>query len=152
MRVKRLFLACSLAACAVAPVASPAAAQEDPCSDWPWVYVWLVPPPPAGPWVVNDNGTLTIRGDVVAGDAGALVDYYEANATRFVGCTLAQVARASSPVVDCIAAAAGPILSNPDPVSRYVEIDGLVVQVHYERALNDAIAIANCNGIVHYGG
>lgn len=151
MRAKRLFLACSLAACAAAPMAAPAAAQEDPCSDWPWVYVWVVPPSPAGPWVENENGTLTVRGDVLTSDLAALVDYYESNAERFVGCTLALVGGVSSPVVDCMVAEAEPILSSPDPVSRYVEADGGVVQVHYERALNDAIAIANCNGIVHYG-
>ncbi|HEX2059049.1 MAG TPA: hypothetical protein VHI71_11865 [Actinomycetota bacterium] len=152
MRKLRLLIACFIAACSVVPLAPPAAAQSDGCDDWPSIYVWIVPPFWEEQYVEDENGTLTIRGDLAAGRAAWLADYYESNATRFVDCTLQVVSSVTSPITTCLAAATEPILSSPDPVGRYVEAEtNLVVKVHYERAFSDAVATANCNGIVRYG-
>lgn len=147
MRKMRVLLACFIAACTAVPLASPASAQDETCSDWPWVYVWLVPPFWQETYVENENGTLTIRGDLVAGRAAWLADYYTGQAERFVGCTQQAVSDLTTPLAECLTAAAAPIVSSPDPVSRYVEAGtDLVVKVHYQRALDDASALASCPG------
>lgn len=156
MRKMRLLIACFIAACSAVPLASPAAAQSEGCDDWPWIYVWIVPTFWEESYVEDENGTLTIRGDLAAARAAWLVDYYKSNAERFVDCTVlfaTELATSlTSPITDCLAAATEPILSSPDPVGRYVEAGtDLVVRVHHEQAFADAVAIANCNGVVRYG-
>ena len=153
MRKTRLFLACFITACTAVPLASPAAAQDETCADWPWVYVWLVPPLVGEEYVELGEGTITIRGDRAAARAAAIVDHYVTNIERFVGCTQQVVDGIATPFAECVAAAAEPILSSPDPVARYVRVGtDLVVTIDYGQALVDAGAIANCTGTVTSGG
>ncbi len=154
MRKMRLLLACSIAACLAVPMAAPASAQETECpSDWAGQFVFgLVPPIPVFQPVELDEETITIRGDLVAAEAGALVDYYVTRTETFLSCLQEYVVENATPYVDCLDEASAPILTSPDPVARYVEAGtDLVVKVHYARALGDVAAIFNCNGIVTYG-
>lgn len=159
MRVSRLLLACFVAACSAAPLASPALAQDpEECpTDFAGLYVLsLVPPLPVLPAVEIDEETITIRGDLLAESLEALPGYYVSNTETFLTC-LQQfvdetVAGLVTPYSDCIEAAAGPILTSPDPVSRYVEVGtDLVVKIHHAQLRRDVIALFNCNGIVTSG-
>lgn len=154
MRKMRLFLACFIAACTAVPLASPASAQEPDCSSFPWVYVWLVPPLwEAEEYVELGEGTITIRGDRVAARAAAIADHYVTSIDTFVRCTHQAVDGVATPFAECVAAAAAPILSSPDPVARYVQAGtDLVVTIDYGQALVDAGAIANCTGTITHGG
>lgn len=153
MRKMRILLACFIAACSAVPLASPAAAQEPDCSGWPWVYTWIVPPPGEGAIVELGDGTVTVRGGVAIAQATALVDYYRSHLATFVACTQEVAEGVSSPVTDCIAAEAAPVFSDPDPIGRYLHVGAdLSVTIDYGRLLDDVIGIANCNGIVTYGG
>lgn len=154
MRVSRLLIACFVAACSAVPLASPALAQDPECpSDWAGQYLLaLIPPIPAFTPVEFDEETITIRGDLVAGEAAALIDHYVSNTETFLGCLQQYVNALVTPYAECVSEESAPILTSPDPVSRYVEVGAnLVIEVHYAQAIEDVAAIFNCNGIVTYG-
>ncbi|HYP23167.1 MAG TPA: hypothetical protein VEV43_06315 [Actinomycetota bacterium] len=154
MRVSRLLIACLVAACSAVPLASPALAQDPECpSDWAGQYLLsLIPPIPAFEPVEFDEETITIRGDLVAGEAAALIDHYVSNTETFLTCLQEYVDGLVSPYADCVSERSAPVLTSPDPVGRYVEVGAdLVVKVHYAQAMADVVAIFNCNDIVTYG-
>ena len=155
MRKIRLLIACCIAACLAVPMASPATAQEPECpQNWVGDFLSdLIPPNPSGPLVEFDEETLTIRGDVVAGNVVALADFYTSRIEGFLSCLQQAVHGTVTPYADCIRATTDDILASPDVVARYVEVGtDLVVKVHYAQALRDVVAIFNCNRIVTYGG
>lgn len=153
MRTTRLLLACSIAACLAAPLASPAAAEEPDCTDFAVEFLLgLVPPTPDLQVVELDEETLTVRGDNALAAAGALADHYVSTTQTFLSCLQQAATALATPYRDCVEQRSQPILASPDPVGRYVEAGAdLVVRVHYAQAVEDVRRIFNCNGIVTYG-
>lgn len=153
MSKTRVFLACCIAACMAVPIASPAAAQEDTCPDlWFSLGVLSWAPNPTTEYLELGGGSITIRGDLAAADAAGAADYLATSAVTFVGCQAEWAVGLVTPYADCVLAAAAPILASPDLAARYVEVGtDLVVRIHYGQALDDGIALFNCNGIVTSG-
>lgn len=154
MNKTRLLLACCIVTGMAVPLATPAAAQEAECpATWTSDTIAALLPDVSAQYVELGEGTITIRGDRAAAEAAQLVaDYRNAVETSLVCAqelTLGNVA----PYVECVQAEAAPILSSPDPAGRYLTVGAdLVVTIDYGQALDDVIAIANCNGIVTSGG
>lgn len=155
MRASRLLLACLTAASLAAPLASPAAAQEEADCPPDWVGVFLTalrPPDPSVQAIELDGETLTIRGDNVVAAGAGLAGYYVSTTETFLSCLRQHVTDNATPYRDCVAERSEPVLTSPDPVGRYVEAGtDLVVKVHYAQAVADVVSIFNCNGIVTYG-
>ena len=156
MSKTRLLLACCVASLALAvPTAPPAAADETPCPEGYAVdyILGLLPGPAVGSYAAIADGTITIRGDLLLADGRALVEHYASSTARFIECLGQDVGDLVSPYVECVTERSEPILTSPDPVGRYVEVGtDLVVRIHYELAMDEAIHVANCNGIVTSGG
>lgn len=152
MRFRRLLLACSIAACVAVPAASPAGAQEPSCPDtWIEDYVnGLNPSWSPAETVEIADGTITIRGDLLTSETAALVEHYVSSTLTFVGCLGEAAAGVVTPYTDCLLDRSAAIRANP---LLHVEVGlDLVVKIHYAQALDDAIHIFNCNGIVTSGG
>ncbi|MDQ3981693.1 MAG: hypothetical protein M3271_03320 [Actinomycetota bacterium] len=154
MRKTRLLLAGCIAALLAAPLASPAAAEDTICPEtWFTDYViGLIPAQPSEQFVEFGEGTITIRGDLAAAKAAELVQHYTSSTQTFVECLQQWATGIAMPYVDCVLERSAPIRTSPDPVARYLQVGtNLVVTIDYGQALDDAIAIANCNGIVTSG-
>lgn len=135
------------------PMASPVAAQEEPCPDmWFSVGVLNWVPRSTGEYVEVDDRSIAIRGDVVAADATGVLNFLATSAVTFAGCQAEWAVGLVTPYIDCVLTAVAPILASPDLAARYVEVGtDLVVRIHYGQALDDGIPLVNCNGIVTSG-
>lgn len=155
MRKARLFVACCLAAGSIGVATAAPAAAAEPCpSSFVNDYVAALTPPTAGwgPWVDTQGGTITIRGDVLSANAAALVAHYVEATTTFVGCLAADaeilVDYAYETYVGCVLERSAALRANP--TGRWIEVGtDLVVKIHYELAIEEALYIASCNGIVY---
>ena len=153
MRKLRLILACCIGAgMAVVPLASPAGAQEVDCPPgWGADYILSIFPPGYPIFdglVVLGEGTITIRGDEAAKYLESLPEHYTSSTERFLACANQQfveplVLDRVTPAIECLDATVASFVSNPDLLSRYVQVGtDLVVTIDYGQALDDAAA--NC--------
>jgi hypothetical protein len=151
MRIRRLLLACSIAACVAVTPASPAWAEEPACPD-SWIEDYLNGLNPA--WSPSETveiaeGTITIRGDLLTAETAALVEHYVSSTLTFAGCLQEWATSIVAPYANCVLEQSAAIRANP---LLYVEVGSdLVVKIHYGQAQDDAIRIFNCNGIVTSG-
>jgi hypothetical protein len=140
---------------AVVPLASSAGAQEADCPPgWGADYIFSIFPPTypvLDGLVVLGEGTITIRGDEGAAYLASLPGHYTSSTERFLACVNQQfvgplVLDRVTPVIECVDVTIASLVSDPDLLSRYVQVGAdLVVTIDYGQALDDVVAIAaNC--------
>ncbi len=135
MRSLRLLVATALSA-SVLVVGSATPAQA------------CTPPVPGddglGPVISDDGGTISVNVGAVITWANRQVAYVAAEAA-YAECYARETADHYVAQINCILSSPGVAnLQSPDPVQRYVEVNGGIVSAHYANALSDVAAIASC--------